>query len=178
MHWKKQPISYRVAPNFSNWQKHRIKQAYAEVFAELIMPMGALVTVEVNFPALIKAVDFIYPKAEKMAQKLRHSLVGFPLVTALLCVSQKEFFATNWLPFFELCLQKLKDRSSRMIAMGCIRQLVWVYTYRCTDSPSATFKKTDALVKIFFHRIKTSISTRYFHGIFCSNAILYWRKTH
>jgi hypothetical protein len=72
------------------------------------------------------------------------------LIAVLLCVSKKDYFLAKWFPFAELCLQKLKDRSSRISIFNCILQLVWVYTYRCSEAISTTHKRLDAIVKIFF----------------------------
>lgn len=51
----------------------------------------------------------------------------FPLVTCLLCVSQKQFFLTNWPYFLTTCLSHLKSRdpkSSRM-ALDSLHRLLW-----------------------------------------------------
>ncbi|KAI7872713.1 cell morphogenesis protein N-terminal, partial [Spinellus fusiger] len=113
---------------------------------------------EVNFPAWVKAVDLMYPRALKMAMKPRHVMGGFPLVTTLLCVSRKEFFASNWLSIVENCYQKFsKDKGTRQIALGCISRLIWTYLFRCTESVSISFKKMDTIIKTIFPPFRRAI---------------------
>jgi hypothetical protein len=56
----------------------------------------------------------------------------FPLVTCLLCVSQKQFFLNNWQVFITLCLQNLKSRDQQhaQVALESIYRLIWVYVIR------------------------------------------------
>ncbi|KAJ2760669.1 Cell morphogenesis protein PAG1, partial [Coemansia sp. BCRC 34490] len=48
----------------------RLKHAWATLLTELLMPMAAVVDVEVNLPELVQAIDIIYTKAMKMAAKV------------------------------------------------------------------------------------------------------------
>ena len=51
----------------------------------------------------------------------------FPLVTCLLCVSQKTFFLNNWPYFLTNCLPCLKNKDAKMsrIALESLSRLVW-----------------------------------------------------
>ena len=55
-----------------------------------------------------------------MCTKTKHRLAIFPLVTCLLCVSQKAFFLHNWHYFLTMCLQQLKNKDGKMarVALG------------------------------------------------------------
>lgn len=46
------------------------------LFVQLLLPIAGVAVAEVNFPAWSKAVDTIYPRAWKMANKPRHVLVS------------------------------------------------------------------------------------------------------
>ena len=75
---------------------------------------------EVNVPCLKYFVEMLYSTTQDMATKNKHRLAIFPLVTCLLCVSQKAFFLTNWHYFLAMCLQHLKNRDPKMsrVALG------------------------------------------------------------
>ncbi|ORX61864.1 hypothetical protein DM01DRAFT_1331333 [Hesseltinella vesiculosa] len=86
-----------------------------------------------------------------MMAKPKHMMVAFPLVTTMLCVSRKEFFAQHWLSFVDNCFQKFnKDKYTRLMALGCISRLTWTYLFRCAESTAITFKKLDTIVKTLF----------------------------
>ncbi|KAG2181999.1 hypothetical protein INT43_006925 [Umbelopsis isabellina] len=154
---------------FKNAHGAKIKHAYAKMFIQLLLPVAAVAVAEVNFPAWSKTVDLIYPRALKMTLKPRRLMVnarmsGFPLMTTLLCVSRKEFFIANWYPFVENCLSKFnKDKHIRVMSIGCLSRLIWVYLFRCNESTSATFKKLDGIVKTLFPSMRRAINPTEVH---------------
>ncbi|KAG0168637.1 Cell morphogenesis protein PAG1 [Apophysomyces sp. BC1034] len=143
---------------FKNAHGAKVKHAYAKLFVQLLLPIAEVAVAEVNFPAWSKAVDMVYPRALKMILKPRHILAGYPLVTTLLCVSRKDFFASNWLTVVDSCYQKFsKDRYTRQLALGCLSRLTWTYLFRCTESTSTTFKKMDNIIKTLFPPLRRAI---------------------
>ena len=75
---------------------------------------------EVNVPCLKNFVEKLYSQTLDMCTKTKHRLAIFPLVTCLLCVSQKAFFLHNWHYFLTMCLQQLKNKDGKMarVALG------------------------------------------------------------
>jgi hypothetical protein len=75
---------------------------------------------EVNVPCLKNFVEMLYSQTLDMCTKSKHRLALFPLVTCLLCVSQKIFFLQNWHYFLAMCLSHLKNRDPKMcrVALG------------------------------------------------------------
>ena len=75
---------------------------------------------EVNVPCLKNFVDMLYSLTLDASTKTKHRLAFFPLITCLLCVSQKAFFLQNWHYFLAMCLQHLKHRDPKMsrVALG------------------------------------------------------------
>lgn len=75
---------------------------------------------EVNVPCLKNFVDMLYSQTLDASTKSKHRLALFPLVTCLLCVSQKTFFLQNWHYFLAMCLSHLKNRDPKMsrVALG------------------------------------------------------------
>ena len=85
-------------------------------------PIFILQTVknEVNVPCLKNFVEMLYSHTLDASTKSKHRLALFPLVTCLLCVSQKQFFLANWHCFLAMCLSHLKNRDPKMcrVALG------------------------------------------------------------
>ena len=75
---------------------------------------------EVNVPCVKNFVDLLYSQTLDACTKSKHRLALFPLVTCLLCVSQKTFFLSNWHYFLAMCLSNLKNRDAKMsrVALG------------------------------------------------------------
>lgn len=144
---------------FKNAHGAKVKHAYAKLFIQLLLPIAGVAVAEVNFPSWAKAVDLMYPRAIKMTLKPRHILAGYPLVTTLLCVSRKEFFAANWSHVLESCYQKFnKDKYTRLVALGCVSRLTWTYLFRCTESTAITFKKMDLVIKTLFPPFRRAVN--------------------
>ncbi|KAG9307250.1 hypothetical protein G9A89_017078 [Geosiphon pyriformis] len=128
----------------------RIKHAYADLFVQLLVPIAGVANAEVNFPAWVTAVDMLYPKAIKMAEKLKNSDVAYTFTTTLLCVSKREFFTQNWWACADYCIARFKDKERRQMALGCVVRLVWTFLYRCHETTGNTQKKLDNISKILF----------------------------
>ncbi|KAJ2660555.1 Cell morphogenesis protein PAG1 [Coemansia sp. RSA 1200] len=132
----------------------RLKHAWATLLTELLMPMAAVVDVEVNLPELVQAIDIIYTKAMKMAAKVRHVTVAFPLAAATLCISRRETFHQRWLSLLEFCIQRLKDKQFRHVSMDAILRMLWVYLFRYPEAASVVLRRIDSLSRIFFPATK------------------------
>ena len=113
-------------------QDKDIKHAMAGLFVEILMPVAATVKNEVNVPCLKNFVEMLYSQTLDMCTKTKHKLAMFPLVTCLLCVSQKTFFLNNWHSFLTMCLQHLKIRDQKLsrVALESLYRLLWVYMIR------------------------------------------------
>ncbi|GAA5801816.1 hypothetical protein HPULCUR_007270 [Helicostylum pulchrum] len=144
---------------FKNAHGAKVKHAYARLFIQLLLPVAGVAVAEVNFPSWAKAVDLMYPRAIKMTLKPRHILAGYPLVTTLLCVSRKDFFAANWTSVMDSCYQKFnkQDKYTRLVTLGCVSRLTWTYLFRCTESISITFKKLDVVLKTIFPPFRRAV---------------------
>ncbi|KAJ1846035.1 Cell morphogenesis protein PAG1, partial [Coemansia sp. RSA 486] len=108
----------------------------------------------VNLPELVQAIDIIYAKAMKMAAKVRHVHVAFPLAAATLCISRQDVFHQRWLSLLEFCIQRLKDKQFRRVAMDAILRMLWVYLFRYPEAPAVVLRRIDSLSRIFFPATK------------------------
>lgn len=119
--------------------------------------------------------------------KSKHRLALFPLVTCLLCVSQKNFFLQSWHSFLAMCLQHLKNRDPKMcrVALGkffrispylffiliilkplffsleSLFRLLWVYMIRIKcESNSATQSRLQSIVNSLFPKGSKTVVPR------------------
>ncbi|XP_060809627.1 protein furry isoform X2 [Amyelois transitella] len=130
-----------------------IRHALAGLFVEILVPVAATVKNEVNVPCLKNFVEMLYSHTLDASTKSKHRLALFPLVTCLLCVSQKQFFLANWHCFLAMCLSHLKNRDPKMcrVALESLFRLLWVYMIRIKcESNSATQSRLQSIVNSLF----------------------------
>ncbi|KAL1131075.1 hypothetical protein AAG570_012312 [Ranatra chinensis] len=140
-----------------------IKHALAGLFVEILVPVAATVKNEVNVPCLKNFVESLYTQTLDMCTKSKHRLALFPLVTCLLCVSQKIFFLQNWHYFLAMCLSHLKNRDPKMsrVALESLYRLLWVYMIRIKcESNSATQSRLQSIVNSLFPKGSKAVVPR------------------
>lgn len=132
-------LLHELAQYFLEIRHRDVKHALAGLFVEILDPVAAVVKTEVNVPCLKNFVELLYHPTLDMCTKKKHMLSLFPLMTCLLCVSQKKFFLDNWYNFLTTCiLAHLKDRDTKMcrVALESLYRLLWVYMIRVKSPES------------------------------------------
>lgn len=111
---------HECAQYFLEVKDKDIKHALAGLFVEILVPVAAAVKNEVNVPCVKNFVDLLYTHTLDLCAKSKHKLALFPLVTCLLCVSQKTVFINGWHYFLAMCLSNLKNRDPKLsrVALG------------------------------------------------------------
>lgn len=140
-----------------------IKHALAGLFVEILVPVAAVVKNEVNVPCLKNFVELLYSRTLDLCTKKKHTLALFPLVTCLLCVSQKSFFLQNWHTFLSMCLANLKHRDPKMsrCALESLYRLLWVYMIRIKcESNAATQSRLQSIVNSLFPKGSKAVVPR------------------
>ncbi|XP_059089513.1 protein furry-like isoform X3 [Tigriopus californicus] len=140
-----------------------IKHAVAGLFVEILVPVAAAVKNEVNVPCLKNFVEKLYSQTLDMCTRNKHRLAIFPLVTCLLCVSQKAFFIHNWHYFLTMCLQQLKNRENKMarVALESLYRLLWVYMIRIKcESNNVTQSRLQSIVNSLFPKGSKAVVPR------------------
>ncbi|XP_077578955.1 protein furry homolog [Stigmatopora nigra] len=130
-----------------------IKHALAGLFVEILVPVAAAVKNEVNVPCLRNFVESLYDSTLDLSARKKHALAFYPLVTCLLCVSQKQFFLGRWHVFLNNCLSHLKSRDPDMagVALESLYRLLWVYVIRIKcESNTATQSRLNGMVATLF----------------------------
>uniref|UniRef100_A0A671NU36 Protein furry homolog-like n=1 Tax=Sinocyclocheilus anshuiensis TaxID=1608454 RepID=A0A671NU36_9TELE len=155
-----------------------IKHALAGLFVEILIPVAAAVKNEVNVPCLKNFVEMLYQTTFDLSSRKKHSLALYPLVTCLLCVSQKQFFLNNWHIFLQNCLSHLKmpsnnsirkqietlqnkDPKMSRVALESLYRLLWVYIIRIKcESNTTTQSRLLSIVTALFPKGSRSVVPR------------------
>ncbi|XP_043911662.1 protein furry homolog-like [Protopterus annectens] len=140
-----------------------IKHALAGLFVEILIPVAAAVKNEVNVPCLKNFVEMLYQTTFELCSRKKHSLALYPLVTCLLCVSQKQFFLNNWHIFLQNCLSHLKNKDPKMsrVALESLYRLLWVYVIRIKcESNTVTQSRLMNIVSALFPKGSRSVVPR------------------
>ncbi|KAJ7986513.1 hypothetical protein DPEC_G00340650 [Dallia pectoralis] len=140
-----------------------VKHALAGLFVEILIPVAAAVKNEVNVPCLKNFVEMLYQTTFDLSSRKKHSLALYPLVTCLLCVSQKQFFLHNWHIFLTNCLSHLKNKDPKMsrVALESLYRLLWVYIIRIKcESNTVTQSRLLSIVSALFPKGSRSVVPR------------------
>ncbi|XP_026200825.1 protein furry homolog-like isoform X7 [Anabas testudineus] len=155
-----------------------IKHALAGLFVEILIPVAAAVKNEVNVPCLKNFVEMLYQTTFDLSSRKKHSLALYPLVTCLLCVSQKQFFLNNWHIFLQNCLSHLKmpsnnsirkqietlqnkDPKMSRVALESLYRLLWVYIIRIKcESNTVTQSRLLSIISALFPKGSRSVVPR------------------
>ncbi|CAF4578036.1 unnamed protein product [Rotaria sp. Silwood1] len=120
-----------LANYFLEVRERDIKNSLANLFVEILLPVAAVVKLEVNIPIVRNFVDLLYSHVFDLCSKNKHRLVMFPLMTCLLCISQRQVFFTHWNKFMLLCLGNLRGEAKlARISLESLYRLIWVYMVR------------------------------------------------
>uniref|UniRef100_A0A8C7D7P1 FRY microtubule binding protein n=1 Tax=Oncorhynchus kisutch TaxID=8019 RepID=A0A8C7D7P1_ONCKI len=140
-----------------------IKHALAGLFVEILVPVAAAVKNEVNVPCLRNFVESLYDTTLDLSSRKKHSLALYPLVTCLLCVSQKHFFLNKWTVFLNNCLSNIKSKDPKMarVALESLYRLLWVYMIRIKcESNTATQGRLNTIITTLFPKGSRSVVPR------------------
>lgn len=137
-----------VARLFVNAHGQKIKQAYCYVIEKLLLPVAANPIADLSLPRWKEFLDLVQPRLAQLLTKPRHWAAAFSLNVLLLCISNKETFASQWLSMISSLPARLKDRPTRAPALYAICRLVWTYFFRYSDSPTTTLRKVEEVAKI------------------------------
>lgn len=151
------------ADYFIELRHKSIKHALADLFVEIMLPLASTVKNEVKIPCLKNFVDTLWTQTLDMCARKKHSTTLFPLVTCLLCVSQRMIFLQNWGTFLNMCLSNLKNRDQKMcrIALESLYRLIWVYMIRVKcESNNVTQARLQSIVDALFPRGSRQIVPR------------------
>jgi Cell morphogenesis N-terminal/Cell morphogenesis C-terminal/Cell morphogenesis central region len=146
----------RIAANASG---QAIKYEFNILFEQLLLPLAAGATSQLNSAKWRTSIELIKPRLIQMLAKPKHWQNVFPTLAVVLCASPQESFAAQWLSLILPLPTKLKERHTRPAALRAICRLVWTYLYRVSDVPSATSKNLSDIIRLVFIPGKKSYVT-------------------
>ena len=138
---------------------HAIKYEFNILFEELLLPLAAGATSELNTPKWRTTVEMIKPRLLQMLIKPKHWPNVFPTLAVLLCASPQESFASQWLSLVMPLQARLKERSTRPASLRAVCRLVWTYLYRVSDTNATTLKVLNDIIRLIFVPGKRSYVT-------------------
>ena len=141
---------HAIASFFSSVHGTTVKYAYCQTIEELLLPIAANATSQLNVPRWKEVVNILRLRLSSMLAKPKHWQEAFSVMIVLLCASPPDMFLSQWTHFVSTLQPKLKDRACRPKAFRGICRLLWTYLYRISDVHSATTRKLDDVVKLVF----------------------------
>ena len=146
--WKaSSDFMYSLGKIFVSSHGQPIKHAYCQVLELLLLQIAGIPGPHLNSPRWRDFLSMLNSRLSQMVVKPRHWAEAFPLSTILLCASPSETFTSQWSSLVSSLQSKLKDRSTRSLALQAICRLMWTYLDRSVDSP-ATMRKLEDVVKL------------------------------
>ncbi|EXJ94334.1 hypothetical protein A1O1_02728 [Capronia coronata CBS 617.96] len=137
-----------LAALFSDAHGPRVKQAYCQLFQRLLTAVASNPECFQSVPKWKDFIDAINSRLGNMLIKVRHWHLGFPVSILLLCISPIETFSQQWFPMMSTLAAKLKDRSTRGIALQAVCQLLWTYLARISESSQVRLRRLEEIIKI------------------------------
>jgi len=136
----------------SNSSGQAIKHEFNALFKELLLPLAAGATTELEHPKWRATMDILRPRLLLMLAKPKHWHNVFPTLTVLTCASPTDIFGSQWLNLIMPLQQKLKERTTRPDALRAVCQLVWTYLYRAStsDTPTLVIRNINEVLRLIF----------------------------
>ncbi|RMZ72481.1 cell morphogenesis [Pyrenophora seminiperda CCB06] len=140
-----------MAKLFTSAHGQPVKYAYCQVLKELLLRIASKATVELDAPKWKTVIEMMKQRAAILIGKPKHWQEAFPLMAAILCASPNDVFLSQWLALVLSTQPRLKERTTRAIALRGICRLVWTYIYRRgTEAPNVAVRRLDEIVRMVF----------------------------
>ncbi|KAJ6200357.1 cell morphogenesis N-terminal-domain-containing protein [Bipolaris maydis] len=140
-----------MAKLFTSAHGQPVKYAYCQVLRELLLRIASKATVELNTPKWKNVIELMKQRAAILLGKPKHWHEAFPLMAAILCASPTDIFLSQWLALALSTQPRLKERTTRPIALRGICRLVWTYIYRRgTEAPNIAVRRLDEIIRMVF----------------------------
>jgi hypothetical protein len=140
-----------AAKLFASAHGQPIKYAYCQVLRELLLRVASKATTELKAPKWKSVIDIMKQRAAILLGKPKHWPEAFPLMIAILCASPTDIFLSQWLALVLSTQPRLKERTTRAIALRGICRLVWTYLYRKgTEAPNVAVRRLEEITRMVF----------------------------
>jgi len=137
-----------LAELFANSHGQEIKYAYCQILCDLILPIASSASTRVNAPRWKEFLNIVNARLSRMLSKPRYWAHASGLSALVLCASPNDIFSTQWLSFVTSLQGKLKDRTTRAVALQSICRIMWTYLDRVSESVASKVRKIEDVIKI------------------------------
>lgn len=137
-----------VAELFANSHGQEIKYAYCQVLCDLILSIASSASTHVNAPRWKEFLNIVNARLSQMLSKPRYWAHASGLSALVLCASPNEVFSAQWLSFVTSLQGKLKDRTTRAVALQSICRIMWTYLDRLSEPVASKLRKIEDVIKI------------------------------
>ena len=143
-------------------KEKEIRHAFAGLLAEILLPVAAVVKNEVNIPAVKNLVKTYFDSTRQAADKKKHAVAMFPLVTCLLAISHTNFFTQQWTSFVSECIASLRTRDPKITraALESLYRLLWVYMVRIKEDNVNSSQKLQPIINALFPKNSRNLIPR------------------
>ena len=137
---------FKLADLLVNAHGTTLKYAYCHVFVNLLLPVASNWGPHLNTQKFREFVSIINPRISSIVSKPRHWSDAISFSTLILCILPTDQFASSWTSTVNSLQTKLKDRSTRPLALQAITRIVWVYLERITEA-GTTIRRLEEIMK-------------------------------
>ncbi|KAF2672184.1 hypothetical protein BT63DRAFT_369466, partial [Microthyrium microscopicum] len=127
-----------------------VKYAFTDLFKELLLPIAAGATSQLNVPKWASVIATMKPRMTTTVAKPKAWADIFPSLVVVLCASPDEAFSSQWLSLISPLPSKLKERQTRAAALRGLSRLLWTYLFRTSDTYNNTLKNITDIIKMVF----------------------------
>lgn len=92
---------------------------YSHLFFSSPLQADADFSPNVDYSTWFATLSQLFERMTIWCRKAKHQVVGFPLMTAALCVCEKEYFLTHYRAHMEALFRLRKDKSTRAVSVAC-----------------------------------------------------------
>lgn len=142
-----------ISKFFARTDNISLRLAYADVVNQLLLSLAGAITVEINHPTWVEAMENLLICTRKLTQNTKYWSIGFTLGVSILCVSPPQLFTERWIKLLESNIDKIKtkDISERAIYAVGLSRLVWVYLYRSSETLNNTIRTLTTLLQLYLN---------------------------
>lgn len=137
---------FKLADLLLNAHGTPLKYAYCHVFVNLLLPIASNWGSHVNTQKFREFISIVSPRIANIVSKPRHWSDAVSFSSLILCISPTDQFAAAWTSAINSLQTKLKDRSTRPLALQAISRIVWVYLDRVKEA-GTTIRRLDEIMK-------------------------------
>lgn len=135
-----------------------LKYAYCNAFVDLLLPVASNWSSSLNTSKYREFHAIILPRITSIVAKPRHWSEALPFYSVLLCASPDDQFSNTWPLTLNGLQTKLKDRSTRAVALQAITRMVWTFLERVREVGTAIRRLEEIMKTVFPSSKKTSFS--------------------